>query len=126
MEKNSLSYQYDELVVKFEKDLKQLYLAYIFSSYGLKIGDFIQVNDNGKMGYYHIDDIEFRGPNFSLQGRTLSSPYFRFKFTPVNEQGDVLSFGTAAEIYEDYTNVTKINMHFSGRQIDIFGNVLPL
>lgn len=119
--------QYQRLVASFEMNLKQLYLNYIFSKYSLSISDFIKVTDKNKVSYYYIEDIEFRGPNLSLQGRTYSSPYFRFKLTPVDEEGNILSFDTGgARFYEDYMNVSKVNMHFSGKKIDLFGNVLPL
>lgn len=120
----SIEDQYQRLVAKFEMNLKQLYLNYIFSKYGLKIGDFIKVTDKNKVSYYYIEDIEFRGPNLSLQGRAHSSPYFRLKLTPVDEQGNVLWIDTGASIYEDYKNVSKVNMHFSGKKIDCLGNVL--
>ena len=44
----------------------------------------------------------------------------------MDEHGNILWIGTGAGIYEDYRNVSKVNMHFSGKKIDFFGNVLPL
>lgn len=126
MDKFAFERQYNELAKKYEKDLNQLYQTYIYSRFGLKINDFIKVSDKDKVSYFHIDDFEFRGPNFSIQGRSLSSPYFRFKLTPVDEYGNILWISTGAMIYEDYTNVSKVNLSFSGKKIDCFGNILSL
>ena len=126
MDKFTFESQYNELAKKFEKDLKQLYLRYIYSRYGFGINDFIKVIDGDRISYFHIDDIEFRGPNLSFQGRTLSSPHFHFKLTPVDEHGNVLWISTGAMIYEDYKNASKVNLSFSGKRIDCLGNILPL
>ena len=126
MDKYAFERQYQQVVSKFEKDLKQLYLSYIYSRYGLKIHDFIKVTDKDMIGYFYIEDIEFRGPTLSIQGRNLSSPYFRFKFTPVDSQGNILWISTPVRILEDYSNVTKVNLSLSGKKIDCLGNIVPI
>lgn len=126
MDKLTFERLYSELAMKYEKDLKQLYLTYISSRFGIRLHDFIKVTDKEKVSYFYVKDIEFRGANLSFQGRTYSSPYFHLKLTPVDERGNVLWISTGAAIYEDYSNVTKVNMCFSGKQIDCLGNLLPL